>query len=137
MDKERILSLLSLLENYVKELHDLLPPDFSKYTNLQNKRFIERTLQLAIEVCIDISKHLLKGLRLGLPAEEESVFEGLKKANIITPKMHSTLREMKKFRNILIRRYAEIDDLLVYKNAKRNQDFIQFKTEIISFLKKK
>ena len=127
------------MENYTKELNSLLPQNLSRYLkSLEKRRFCERTLQLLIEVCIDISQQLVKELKLGLPTEEENVFDKLFENKIISKQMHFKLKEMKRFRNILIHNYAKIDDSLVYDNViKNNKDFLDFKTEILTFLKKR
>jgi len=49
MDKERILSLLDLLDQYGKELKAALPKDAGGYVrNIRVRRFCERTLQLIL-----------------------------------------------------------------------------------------
>jgi len=50
--------------------------------------------------------------------------------------MKEKLRLMRGFRNILVHRYAEVDDELVFENLKNIGDFREFKEQIISFLKK-
>lgn len=137
MDKKRILSFLDLLETYVKELEDGLPSSLSEYNkSLEKQRFCERTLQLLIEVCIDTANLFVKELKLGLPEEEETVFEKIKEKGIISEEMHEKLKEMKKFRNILIHRYKKIDNAIVYHHAaEERNDFTDFKKEILSFLK--
>ena len=66
-----------------------------------------------IEICIDISQLLVKELKLGLPTEEESVFEKLEQSKVISPALKRKLIEMKKFRNVLIHKYTGIIDRLV------------------------
>ena len=110
----RILYSLGQLDVYLKELEVHLPKSFSQYEkNLEKKRFCERTLQLMIEICIDISQLLVKELKLGLPTEEESVFEKLEQSKVISPALKRKLIEMKKFRNVLIHKYTGIIDRLV------------------------
>ena len=123
---------------YLRELENHLPKSFSQYEkNLEKKRFCERTLQLMIEICIDISQLLVKELKLGLPTEEESVFEKLEQSKVISPALKRKLIEMKKFRNVLIHKYTDIIDRLVYEHAAaEKKDFINFKKEIIAYLKK-
>lgn len=139
MDKKRILTLLDRLDQYQKELENALPERLEDYQqNLQAKRFCERTLQLLIEVCIDICQLLVKELKLGLPDEEETLFDKLAEQGALSEEMSLTLKEMKKFRNVLIHHYAKIDDVLVYRHAQEDRDdFNNFKKEIISFLREK
>lgn len=137
MDKKRILTLVDFIENYTQELEQHLPPHFKVYNqNIEKQRFCERTLQLLIEVCIDVAHLLVKELKLGLPDEEETVFEKLKDREIISEEMYLKLKQMKKFRNVLIHRYTKIDNSLVYLNATENAgDFQTFKQEILAFLR--
>ena len=90
--RRRILYLLDQLDVYLKELEVHLPKSFSQYEkNLEKKRFCERTLQLMIEICINISQLLVKGLKLGLPTEEESIFEKLEQSKVISPALKLNL----------------------------------------------
>jgi len=75
-------------------------------------------------------------LRLGLPAEEEDFFEKLEKEKIIPKEMKEKLKTMRGFRNILVHRYAEVDDKLVFDNLKNINDFKEFRKEIGAFLRK-
>lgn len=137
MDKKRLLSFLGSVDTYVQELEEHLPASLSEYKkNIEKQRFCERTLQLLIEVCIDAANFLVKELKLGLPEEEETVFEKIKDKGIISEEMYEKLKEMKKFRNVLIHRYKKIDNAMVYHHAaEERDDFSDFKKEIISFLK--
>ena len=137
VDKKRILSLLDSLGTYVQELEEHLPPSLSEYNkNIEKQRFCERTMQLLIEICIDTANILVKELKLGLPEEEETVFEKIKDKDIISEEMYEKLKEMKRFRNILTHRYRTIDNSIVYHHAaEERDDFTEFKKEILSFLK--
>lgn len=138
MDKKRILSLLNQLDSYVRDLEQHTPKTLKVYEkNIEKKRFCERTVQLAIEVCIDISQLLVKELQLGLPNEEETIFDTLATQKIISAELKYILKGMKRFRNILIHKYVEIDDAIVFEKVTRQLgDFKQFKKELISYLKK-
>ena len=106
--------------------------------NIEKRRFCERTLQLAIEVCIDISKLIIKDLKLGLPPEEEYLFDKLHQEKIISLELKHILQAMKRFRNVLIHKYVDIDDEMVFNNVKNNlHDFKMFKRELSDYLKKK
>ena len=138
MDKKKIYSLLDLLTNYLQELEEHLPKTIGEYNkNIEKQRFCERTLQLLIEICIDVSYIIVKELKIGLPEEEESVFDRLSEKSIVSEEIYEKLKEMKKFRNILIHKYKMIDNSKVYLNAtKHRHDFEEFKNEILAFLKK-
>ena len=139
MDKERILSRLDLLNGYLQDLDKHTPKSQKEYSaNVEKRRFVERTLQLSIEVCIDLCALLVRELKLGLPSEEESVFDKLVVAKVISPSTKSKLSGMKSFSNVLIHKYVEINDRLVYENATKNlKDFRDFQKEILKFIKKR
>jgi len=75
-------------------------------------------------------------MRLGLPSEEDDVFEKLSQAGVISPQMVATLKRMKGLRNILVHEYSQVDDRLVYGQAHKGiQDFARFfKEEILAAL---
>ena len=137
MDKKRILTVVDRLDAYLQELRDYLPASLKEYkANGGRKRSCERTLQLLIEVCIDTCQSIVKEFKLGLPDDEENLFDKMYEKRAISQEMMIRLREMKKFRNVLIHHYTNINDALVYAHAKENQkDFMEFKKEVISFLK--
>lgn len=135
LDKTRILAKVDELDSYLDELLQITPVDFKDYQKIEKKRSCERLLQLSIECVMDICKLCVSGLRLGLPSEENDLFEKILKKNIITKKMYSTLKEMKGFRNILVHEYAAVDDKLVFRLIKdRLSDFRKFKKEILKVL---
>lgn len=133
MDRERILRKVSELEGYLKELHVIAPQSFEEFRQIEKKRACERLLQIAVEAVIDVCHLFVTGLRLGLPAEEDDIFEKLECAGIISRPMKETLHEMKGFRNILVYEYREVDDQIVYDLVKtRLGDFEAFKQEILT-----
>lgn len=71
-------------------------------------------------------------MRLGLPSEEDDLFEKLAQAGIISRSLSETLQRMKGFRNILVHDYGRVDDHLVYEAVQsRLGDFEAFKREIL------
>lgn len=136
LDRERILGKIDQLEGYLGELSTIVPRDFAAYQKVEKRRACERLLQVSIEAVIDVCHLLVTGLRLGIPAEEDDLFEKLEAAGIISPQTKETLKEMKGFRNILVHEYARIDDRMVYEVARsKSGDFKAFKEEILHYLK--
>ena len=132
MDKERILGKIDELDGYLREIHQIIPTSFEEYRKIEKRRACERILQISIECIIDICSLIVTGLRLGLPGEEDDLFEKLEAAGIIPSSMKETLRMMKGFRNILVHEYSRVNDRIVYE-ALRNRldDFKIFKQLIL------
>ncbi len=137
LDKKRILVKLDEIDGYLSELEEIAPDSFSEYkSSIEKRRACERLLQISIEGAIDISQNIVKGMLLGMPEDEDGIFEVLAKKNIITENMAGTLRDMKNFRNILIHRYGTVDDAKVFKAMKsRISDFESFKKAVLKILK--
>lgn len=137
LDKNRILSELDELDLYLKELETIMPRTYEEYVgSIEKKRSSERLLHISIECTIDICALIVKGLRLGLPAEEDDLFEKLEKKKIISKWMKKKLKAMRGFRNVLVHRYGEVDDELIFENLGNINDFKEFREEISLFLKK-
>jgi len=136
LDKERVLVKIDELDGYLRELEKIKPGSFEEYKKIEKKRSSERLLQLSAECVIDICALMVTGLRLGLPSEEDDLFERLAQAGIISPLMKETLRRTKAFRNILVHEYGRIDDQLVYEILQNKLgDFGAFKQEILEALR--
>lgn len=139
MDKNRILSKIDELNVYLEELKEIIPDKLNLYiTSSIDKRACERLLQISIETLIDICNILVSELKFGLPSDEEDAFSKLNSKNIITEETKKILIGMRHVRNLLVHRYAVINDKIIYDIlTKRLSDFEKFKKEILGFLKNK
>lgn len=137
MDEKRVLSKIDELDSYLTELDIIKPAELEEYQNsIEKKRAIERLLQVSIETVLDVCNIIISDLKLGLPSDEDDVFNKLSEKNIISKKMAITLSKMKSFRNILVHKYGKVDDEQVYEHLSELEDFKKFKEEILNFLKK-
>ena len=135
LDKDRILAKIDELDAYLGELKQIAPSGYDEYQQIEKKRSCERLLQLCIECVIDVCKLIVVQLRLGLPSEENDLFAKLEDKGLLSHQVAEVVRQMRGFRNILIHKYAAIDNELVYTyvNA-RLGDFESFKKEILTVL---
>ncbi len=135
LDRSRILSKLDEMIQYVKELRDMLPEEEEYQHNLIKRRASEKTIEVAIESLIDVSAMIVSSQKLGLPANEENIFDILIENGILSKKLGEIMKDMKGFRNILIHRYAHIDDVIVHHNLNNFlDDFYEFKDAIESYM---
>ena len=139
LDRERLLAKIDHLDGYQRELRQILPATFADYhTNVEKRRACERLLQLIVECMLDMCALLVAGLRLGLPSEQDDLFEKLEQAKVLNPELTRVLRSMKGFRNILVHQYGGLDNALVYKVATtRLQDVEAFRSAVLSLLQEK
>ena len=132
LDRERILAKLDALHGYGRELRVVLPGSLDHYmASNEKRRATERLLQVSIECVLDIRGLFVAGLRLGLPAEEENLFDRLEQGGVLSPELIRTLRAMRRFRNILVHEYGALDDKLVFQLAVRMPNEVQtFTSEV-------
>lgn len=138
LDRERILAKLDELDGYIRELCQVVPESFAEYVEQgEKRRACERLLQISIECVIDVCGLFVSGLRLGLPAEEDDLFEKLEQSGLISSDAARRLRSMKGFRNILVHEYGGIDNSIVFTMATRGlRDFEVFKNEMLQALQR-
>ena len=137
LDRSRILLKLDEMIQYVEELRDMLPEEEEYQHNLIKRRASEKTIEVAIESLIDVSAMIVSSQQLGLPANEGNIFDILIENGILSKKLGEILKDMKGFRNILIHRYARIDDVIVHHNLSNFlDDFYEFKDAVESYIRK-
>lgn len=136
VDRDRILTRLDELDGYLRELRAIAPSSFADYLAVEKRRACERLLQISIEGVIDVCALLVMGLRLGVPAEEDDLFEKLARRDVLSPPLVAILRRMKGLRNLLVHEYGRIDDQIIFETIRdRLGDFDVFKGEILGFLR--
>ena len=99
---------LALVESYVADLRRLAQLDRID-TDVRERRFVEHTLQLAIQACLDAASHLVSIERLGEPKTNRALFGLLARAGWIDTPMSETMFRIVGFRNILVHGYASVD----------------------------
>ncbi len=132
MDTRVIATRLQKLEGYVRHLRDLQGAPLDEYLADENlQAIVERRLQVAIQVCMDIASYLIAQLGLQSPDEPHNIFAVLGREGILSPGLADRMVGMVRFRNILVHDYLDIDSEIVYDLlANRISDFDQFAQEI-------
>lgn len=103
MDTTVIAIRLQKLENYVRHLRQLQSVLLDEYVDDKNlQAIVERRLQLAIQVCMDIASYLIAQLNLQAPEEPQNVFVTLRREGILPKALADHLVSSVRFRNILV-----------------------------------
>lgn len=124
------------MDGYLRELRAILPASLEDYRRIEIRRSCERLLQITIESVIDICNLFVTGRRLGLPSEEDDLFDKLEQAKVLRPETVSLLRRMKGCRNILVHDYGRIDDQIMFEIVTtRLGDFDVFKDDVLEALR--
>ncbi len=127
---EKIIDNLEYIEENLPDTHE----QFSKSRMLKDS--IYKEIEFSIELILDICSIINMDLRLGVPDVEDNIFDNLEKNKIFSQKSINLIREMKKFRNILVHKYGEIEDSLAFVSIKGGiKDFEYILKEIEILLK--
>ena len=112
---------------------------FQEYANnVRLKRAVERSLQVAIEICLDIGRRIIAVEGFRHPEENREVFVVLHEAGILPEDLLPALINMARFRNLIVHDYARIDDAQVYAILKRHlHDFEAYARAIARYLEQR
>ncbi|HEX6767463.1 MAG TPA: DUF86 domain-containing protein [Polyangiaceae bacterium] len=107
-DADLVAKKLALIETYVRELRALANPDRIA-VDVREERFVEHTLQIAIQAALDVASHIVSDERLGEPRTNQELFEILGRHGYFDERLARALRAAVGFRNILVHGYAGVD----------------------------
>jgi uncharacterized protein YutE (UPF0331/DUF86 family) len=104
---------------------------------VRTRRFVERTLHILIEACIDVAQHIISDEGFREPSTYRDSFVVLAEEKIIPADLLSRLEQMAAFRNLIVHYYERIDDAVVFGVFQRNlSDFLAFADSISAYLEK-
>lgn len=133
-DPELLAKKLAVIETCVADLRRLARPAVLAH-DLREQRFVEHTLQIAIQAALDAASHVVSDLRLGEPRTYRELFDLLERDSWIETELADTLRRMAGFRNILVHGY-DVVDLAILRDVveHRLDDLLAFAARIRSRL---
>lgn len=116
VEKEVIIRRLNCLEEYFRDLEEIKQnltwEEFQ--TNKITRRFVERTLHMLIEACIDIANHIISYEGYREPMSNKDTFQVLAEEKILDKKLAERLKKMAQFRNVIVHDYVRIKPEIVY-----------------------
>jgi uncharacterized protein YutE (UPF0331/DUF86 family) len=111
-DAELVAKKLAFIETCLRELETLADPSRIG-SDVRERRFVEHTLQIAIQAALDVASHIVSDERLGEPRTNREIFDRLVEAGWLTADHGDELRRMVGFRNILVHGYTDVDPAIV------------------------
>ncbi len=91
-------------------------------------------LLVAIEGCLDLCYHISSKKLDKLPEEYAACFGNLEEAGILPSELTEKLKNMARFRNLLVHRYWEVDYALMYEFIQNDLGIIKQFISIIQTL---
>lgn len=122
---------------YLKHERDALHTFQEYLDDTRLRKAVERSLQVSMEICLDIGRRLiaLEGFRY--PDDNQSVFAILAEERIVPANLLPALLDMARFRNLVVHDYARIDDAKVYAILRtRLGDFDAFAEAVRAYLER-
>ena len=123
-DADLVRKRLAFIETCLRELAELADSDRVEH-DVRERRFVEHTLQIAIQAALDIASHVVASDRLGEPSSNQELFELLERAGWVTPRLASELRKMAGLRNVLVHGYLAVDSAIVRDVLERRVEDIE------------
>jgi uncharacterized protein YutE (UPF0331/DUF86 family) len=99
---------LAQIETYVHELQTLARPGEIRQ-DIREERFIEHTLQIAVQAALDVAAHIVADERMGEPRTNRGLFDLLESHGWIPGELATEMRRMVDFRNVIIYGYGDVD----------------------------
>ena len=118
----------------MQEYSTITVKEYSKDWKLE--RIIEKTLQMMIELCVDITNHIIADKKYRVPTSYSDTFQVLEEEGLSSKKQYKTMKKMAQFRNIVVHHYDKIDETIVVNILRRNlKDFFEYRDSILKIIK--
>ena len=108
IDAELVAKKLAMIETFVRELDELARPEALR-SDVREERFVEHTLQIAIQAALDVASHVVSDRRLGEPRTNRELFSLLVRGGVLPNDLADRLGAMAGFRNVLVHGYGDLD----------------------------
>jgi len=138
LDSNLILRKLADLEEYLGQVGEFKAIALEAYrSDWKTQRIVERTLQMMIELCIDICNHLIADQKLRVPTSNADTFKVLQEVGLLSEQLFESMDKMAKFRNFVVHQYDKIDGAIVVTILRKHlDDFIVFRDAVLQLVAK-
>ncbi len=138
VNKNIVENAIAAIQQNIRELRNAVDIDWNIYTSdIRSRRFIERTLHVIIEACIDIAHHIISDEGLREPVTYRDAFVVLAENGILPDHELPVFEKIAMFRNLLVHYYEKVDDEIVYGIFRNNlSDIERFVGYILKYIEK-
>jgi uncharacterized protein YutE (UPF0331/DUF86 family) len=136
VDKTFVLGKIAALDEVLGQVREYEHITVDAYrSDWKTQRIVERTLQMMIETCLDISGHIISDAGLPVPQTYADMFRVLAANHVLDESRLDAFERMARFRNVVVHGYEKIDPEIVVGVLKNNlSDFVLFKESILRYL---
>lgn len=135
VDRKTIERRLLKLEKSLRKLKELSRFSWDEYIKdegIQDR--VERNLQIAAQICIDIGSHIIADREYRAPYGYGDIFTVLLEEGLLPEALAGTMKQIAGFRNVLVHDYLEVDPKIVYESLKIMDDFKRFAEYVVTWL---
>jgi uncharacterized protein YutE (UPF0331/DUF86 family) len=134
--RELLRRKLAELAEYVSQVSEYRDLTVERYrAEWKTQRIVERTLQMAVEMWLDIASHVLADQELGASSTYAETFEILVEAGLMSPGLGRVMVDMTGFRNVIVHEDARIDADTVIRTLREHlEDLRRFEAEALRWL---
>lgn len=138
LDREAIGDRISEIRRRRSFLEDYMGEPFEEFTeDVSHYEAALRHIQIAVQACLDIARHIIAVKRFGLPEEMRESFSVLAEQGILSEGLAERLKHAASVRNILVHSYIDIDPQIIHKIIQEDlSDLERFVDEIGEYLRK-
>jgi uncharacterized protein YutE (UPF0331/DUF86 family) len=136
VDKSLVLRKLSDLSDLCGQMIEYRGITARRYAaDWKSQRIVERTLQMMVEMCLDVANHIISDKGYRRPVGYADHFTVLRENRILSARLTARMEKMAKFRNLIVHNYDKVDaEIVVGILTKSLDDFDAFKTAVVKFL---
>lgn len=136
VDRDLLLRKLADLDQYLGQVSEYRGITIDQYRkDWKIQRIVERTLQMIIELCVDIANHIIADRGLRVPATYSEAFEVLGEAGLLDAARRDVMIRMSKFRNVVVHDDARADHTVVVQILREHlEDITLFKAAVLKWI---
>lgn len=133
LDRDRLRSLLGVISESVRQLDELgrLSEEhfLADFKHTESAKYL---LIKATEAAIDTCNHLVARMGGRAPRDYADCFAVLEELDVLPAELTSRLRQMARFRNLLVHMYQEVDDRRVYRILRESLGDLEEYSRLVS-----
>jgi len=121
VDEMLLQEKLALLTEYLADLQAEQQVTLKELkANKVLRRYLERTLHMAVETCLDIGSHIIADLKLREPEDYKDIMVVLCEAGYLPQDKLDSFKRMAQFRNVIVHDYARINPEILLGILQKN-----------------
>jgi uncharacterized protein YutE (UPF0331/DUF86 family) len=138
VDRKRIQELLGIINDSLYKLRQLSRVSQAEFLeDFRNTESAKYLFVKATEAAIDICNHLVSRIGGRAPRDYADCFAVLGELHVISPDLTRRLKQMARFRNLIVHLYWQVDDARVYEILQDDLgDLDEYQTQIAKYLQR-